>query len=465
MKPASPITLILSTCEKNAHSISDVITQNGYSVCPVKMESWFNNPSKYITNMYVFVLDDQHFQQKAQSSLLKIDKIPTPSLLCCSNKLLRHDIIELYDDFVEWPCSIQEFLLRLRNLHPRKKEEINPTPFKNIENTWVKLNLVGKSPSLNLALDTVEKSSQYDAPVLIEGETGSGKENFARAIHYLSNRCNHPFIPVNCGSLPENLVENELFGHEKGAYTDAKTDRLGLIAEANGGTLFLDEIESLSPQAQATILRFTQNQEYKPLGSKITKKANVRILAASNIALNDLVSQKQFRIDLMYRLNVLYIKVPPLRERVTDIRLLAEHFINKLRVKYQQPDKRFHPNTLSWMESYHWPGNVRELENFIHREFILSDGPFLSERYLNDKPFFQSCRRKILERRQGINCDLPFSEAKHKIIDQFEHHYLEKLINQANGNVTLAANIAQKERRAIGKLLKKHGIDKGQYVK
>jgi transcriptional regulator with GAF, ATPase, and Fis domain len=187
-------------------------------------------------------------------------------------------------------------------------------------------NLIGLSPAFRDMVGLVQRIAQTDAPVLIEGETGTGKEVAARAIHYSGSRRDRPFVPVNCGAIPENLIENELFGHVRGAYTDAREPQPGLIALANGGTLFLDEVETLCPKGQVALLRFLQDLNYRPLGSRREESADVRVIAATNIDLSELVHAKQFRMDLYYRLQILFLRMPPLRERTGDAALLAEHF-------------------------------------------------------------------------------------------------------------------------------------------
>jgi len=210
--------------------------------------------------------------------------------------------------------------------------------------------------------------------VSIYGETGTGKELAARAVHYLGSRSSGPFIPLNCGSLPDTLLENELFGHERGAFTDAKSSQPGLIEQADGGTLFLDEVEDLSAKAQAALLRFLQEGEYRPLGSKTLKRANVRVVAASNVPFLELKKTGRLRNDLFYRLNVLPVFMPPLRERGEDILLMAEHFLIELRVRYDKPGTYLHPSSMRWIVRNDWPGNIREMENALHCGFLMAYG-------------------------------------------------------------------------------------------
>jgi DNA-binding NtrC family response regulator len=211
------------------------------------------------------------------------------------------------------------------------------------------------------------------------------------------------------------------------------------------------------------LLRFIEDNVIKPLGAVKGRKVNVRIIAASNICLSELVAHGLFRQDLLFRLNLLHLNLPSLRNRKADIQILAEHFMQKYRCQYQQPDKRFHPDAVAWMNDYHWPGNIRELENFVHRSFLLSENTEIIQTGINHENSQSSSRRKLFERRQNFNFDASFNEAKNHVIDHFEQHYLTWLISSSNGNVTQAADTAQKERRALGKLLKKHHINPVQY--
>lgn len=319
--------------------------------------------------------------------------------------------------------------------------------------------LIGNSPVFREMLEILHKVAGYDASVLITGETGSGKELAARAIHYLSARRDKPFIPVNCGALPDHLIENELFGHNRGAYTDARESQAGLIAQAEGGTLFLDEVDALSQKAQVSLLRFLQDGQYRPLGSSRTEIAQVRILAASNVELEQLVEEGHFRADLHFRLNVIELPVPPLRARGGDVALLARHFIAEAACRYKIPAKELHPDTLEWLASQPWPGNIRELRNRIQREFLLADSPLLHIR----APTPSNERRRQPDRRHGITDTLNFNEAKQCVLRSFERSHLQRLMRESAGNVSRAARMAGKERRALGKLLKKYQIEANQY--
>lgn len=316
-------------------------------------------------------------------------------------------------------------------------------------------NMIGQSDAFKNSLTLIHKFSTCDASVLLQGETGTGKELSARAIHYMSQRRDYPFVAINCGALPETLIESELFGNEKGAFTDARDARPGLITEAEGGTLFLDEIDSMPLKAQISLLRFLQDQTFRPLGSRREKKGNVRIIAAASNHLAQYIDRGHFRIDLAYRLGVLDLTLPPLRDRPGDPALLAEHFIHKYADKYNTRPKQLNKASLDWINCYDWPGNVRELENKIHRGLIISEGLCFSitpDDYDYNPPVSTKPLKDIT--------NLDFNQARKSVLNEFEKQYVMEALRKTSGNVTQAAQIANKERRAFGKLIKKHHIDR-----
>lgn len=314
----------------------------------------------------------------------------------------------------------------------------------------LQLNLAGSSSCFRQTCQQIQKIAKVDAAVLIEGETGTGKELAARAIHYLGARSDQPFFPVNCGALPESLVESELFGHERGAFTDAKTALPGLVSEADGGTLFLDEVDALSLKAQAALLRFLQDRTYRRVGGSQIRQANVRVIAATNAHLDRLVEAKQFRLDLLYRLNILSVRMPPLRERVGDAVELAHIFLARLNRQYRTEGKHLHASTIHFIEQYTWPGNVRELENVMHREYLMSDGDAIQFGYAEDRNV-ENGQREVLN----------FKTAKAQAVNHFEQNYVRDLLELADGNLSRAARLAGQDRSAFGKLVRKHGLSRG----
>lgn len=360
------------------------------------------------------------------------------------------ELLQYCYEVISWPCCSRELAYRLSRCVPAPGtegcEELSSDAF-------LDLNFVGRAPSFVQAVSLIRRIAACDAPVMITGETGTGKEIAARAIHYLGARSDYPFIPVNCGAIPDELFENELFGHRQGAYTDAKQEQLGFVSQAERGTLFVDEIDTLSHKAQAALLRFIQDQYFKPLGAQTMQRADIRIVAAANSDLGRLVEEGRFRRDLLFRINVLGLDMPSLRSRVDDIPLLAEHFMQRFAAQYGLDRFALDPSVTSWMKNHSWPGNVRELENFIHRAVLYSEGPLVS---------FPSTRRTCDQRPVEWECQ-SFNTAKAQALESFERSYLHRLMAEARGNVTLAAKRAGKERRALGKLLKKHGIDRRSF--
>lgn len=324
----------------------------------------------------------------------------------------------------------------------------------------VTLSLIGQSEAFEATVALIERLAGCDATTLIDGETGTGKEVAARAIHYLSARRDFPFIPIHCGALPDSLLEAELFGHEKGAFTDAKERRTGLVAEAAGGTLFFDEVEAMTPRAQVVLLRFLQDQSYRAVGGRTLHKADLRIIAASNKLLPDLVERGLFRQDLWFRLKVLGIGLPPLRERRGDPLLLAQHFLSRFTKSYDKPAKRLHKDTIAWLDRYDWPGNVRELESLMLREFLLHDG---EEVRLRSGPLSTSGTLPPPAEGELARFEPVFKNAKAMALADFEERYLRQLLATTRGNISRAARLARKDRSALNKLVRKHGLVSGDF--
>jgi DNA-binding NtrC family response regulator len=317
-------------------------------------------------------------------------------------------------------------------------------------------NLIGRAPAFQGALDLIQRMARFEAPCLIQGETGTGKELAARAIHYLSDRRNKPFVPLNCGAVPENLIETELFGCERGAFTDAHRARPGLAAAADGGTLFLDEVDALPLRAQVSLLRFLQERIFRPVGGTRERASDVRIIAAASPRLAGLISSGAFRDDLTYRLNVLALEMPPLRARPGDAVLLAEHFIAVEARHHGVAALPLDEASLRWLDRYAWPGNVRELHNLVQRALCLSEGE-----QLHMVPTAAASAPMLSPAAQGPTP--PFNQARALALNRFEQQYLHELMAAATGNVTHAAKLAGKERRALGRLLKRHGIDRHHF--
>ena len=295
--------------------------------------------------------------------------------------------------------------------------------------------MLGESASFVTLLTRIPIVARNDGVVLIQGETGTGKELCARAVHHMSARKHQPFIPVDCAALPDHLLENELFGHTRGAFTDAHKDQVGLLAMAEGGTLFLDEIDSLALPVQAKLLRVIEERAYRPLGSDRFVSANIRIVAASNRPLDELVRHHQFRPDLYFRLNIMSLHLPPLRARRGDIPLLARHFLRRIAVESETPPKLLAPTALDKLTRAMWPGNVRELFNVLQRAFVFSEGRVILPGDI-----------ALPEDGQDDPAPMPvgFRQAKKVSVEAFERSYIENLLRKHHGNITQAAREAGK---------------------
>jgi DNA-binding NtrC family response regulator len=400
-------------------------------------------------------------------------------------------VTEVADDFVLWPVRQVELSGRVNRLRSSQRRAPAASPAgittDELERTGRRLQrelnlgqLIGQASSFRRMVGTLPRLAQQDGTVLIVGETGSGKELCARAIHQLGPRPGGPFVAVDCGALPDQLVENELFGHARGAFTDARNEQRGLVGLANGGVLFLDEVDALSLAAQAKLLRFLQDRVYRPLGSDRILHADVRVVAATNADLAGLARAGRFRADLHYRLNVLRVEVPPLRDRPGDVALLAAHFL--ARAGGAERGRRLSAAALAKLGTHDWPGNVRELENVVRRAVVAA----LPESTEIDAAAIDFGPRIFAPVGDGATAtaamaageatpptgpppagfsaagaigsvgNQSFRAAKAQAIAAFERHFVDELMQRHGGNITQAARAARKDRRALGRLVKKY---------
>ena len=417
------------------------LTANGDACCPAVAR---HNPT-----LVCLLLSQQHLCRVGP--LLESLKKDWPRLpiIIVAEISEPQQIFELFKkgltDFITPPLRAVEILPRVWRLlqHARR----GSTLVNSLKETVGLSQLAGTSQSFVGEVKKIPLMARCDAGVLIVGETGTGKELCARAIHYLSPRSGHPFVPVNCGAIPVELMENELFGHERGAFTGAVRSQPGLIRSANSGTLFLDEIDSMPLSAQVKLLRFLQEKEYRPLGSEQLRRADVRVIAASNNDCEEMVRIGRLRRDLFYRLNVLPLRLPPLRERLGDIPLLARHFLTKYAAEFDRGGLTLDEGVLDALALYEWPGNVRELENVIARAVALSEQDVITAQHLGLPPSIEPAPPSS------------FREAKALVVAQFERAYIQKLILASRGNISRAAEAAHKNRRAFWQLMRKHRID------
>lgn len=345
-------------------------------------------------------------------------------------------------DYISKPFRQDEIILTLRKAEEREKlARENMRLREAVEKRYSFSSIIGKGPRMQEVFNAIRKVADVKSTVLLTGESGTGKELVARAIHYNSIRKDEPFIAVNCGAIPENLIESELFGHVKGAFTDAVKTRKGLFEEADGGTLFLDEIGELPLALQVKLLRVLQEGEIARVGSATIIKVDVRIITATTKALAEEVKEGRFRDDLFYRLNVFSLKLPPLRERNEDIPMLVDHFINKYREKLDINIIGIDRDALELTINYYWPGNVRELENAIERAIVMSEGEKIT---VNDLP---------AELKAGGGAPVVHIEEDNLSIKKNNRNLEERLIRKAlaetGGNRTKAAKLLEISHRAL----------------
>lgn len=344
--------------------------------------------------------------------------------------------------FLAKPVNIKELLLlieRALGVSPIK-------PSLQAETHW-REHIQSRSRVMEDLLNTTAQVAGSDVSVLINGQSGTGKELLAKALHQASSRHERPFIPLNCSALPEPLLESELFGHVKGAFSGAVSDHQGLFRAADGGTLFLDEIGDMPLSLQAKLLRVLQDRQVRPVGSTRQFPVNVRVVSATHRDLDQMMEDNEFRQDLYYRINVVKLEIPPLNQRPEDIALLANHFLIKACKLASSEQKQFSPNALELLVSARWPGNVRQLENTVQELMALTPGRVIGANRVQ----------------QTLSNDIAYLPSYSEARRQFEHDYLSKLLRMTNGNVTQAARLAQRNRTDFYKLLQRHNLKAEQF--
>ncbi|RPI73501.1 MAG: sigma-54-dependent Fis family transcriptional regulator [Ignavibacteriales bacterium] len=362
-------------------------------------------------------------------------------------------------DFLEKPVDTEKLKIIIeKGLRQRKLYRERENLIKQLDDKFRFDNIIGKSTEIRKVFEMIESVSNSDANILITGESGTGKELIARSIHAHSTRKINPFVPVNCGALPEYLFEAELFGYEKGAFTGAAKRKIGLLEYANGGTFFLDEVCEMNSNLQVKLLRVLQDHKLRRLGGNELIKADFRIISATNRDPEKMLEEDLLRKDFYYRLNVIHIHLPPLRERKDDIILLAEYFLDKNLKLTSKDISGFSEEVKEIFESYSWPGNIREMENVIERSVALSKGKFITA---NELP--ESFRSGFKEKTPTANSEHTLAEVKQKITSNIERRYLLSLLEKYKGNVTKVSEEAGMTRRNIHRLLKNHGLDPEKY--
>lgn len=351
-------------------------------------------------------------------------------------------------DYIVKPFQNDDLLLSIKRVFEKRRlAEENRYLRAELSKKYGFHNIIGSSPAMQNLFNLIERVADSDAAALLIGESGTGKELVARAIHFSGKKKDRNFVAINCSALPDTLLESELFGHTKGAFTGATESKQGLFEYANGGTLFLDEIADTSPSVQAKLLRVIEDKKIRKLGDNKEMEVDVRIITATSRNLRKLIDENTFREDLFYRINVFPLNIPPLRERREDIPLLIDHFL--------KDRKRIHPSALDILMNYNWPGNVRELENMIERLVVFASSETVMPDDLPSEIKDTVCKK--------IDSSLSYQEAKKQVLDEFNQNFIVCTLRQTGGNVTKAAEKLKLDRANLQRLMRKYGITSSEY--
>ncbi len=439
--------------EKSMREIMEIFLKNeGYSVASA------NNGEVAVEaikkDIFDLVITDMKMPKMGGLELLKNIKEITPQTVVViitafgttesAVEAMKHGAY----DFIQKPFQMDDIRLVVKNALERQKLQKDVSLLKEQLKTPSLENIIGSSPAMQTLFNIVSKSAESNASVLITGESGTGKELVANAIHSLSARKDNHFVALNCAAIPEGLLESELFGYMKGAFTGAGANKQGLFELANEGTLFLDEIGEMPIALQAKLLRVLEGGPFRRVGGVSDISVDVRIISATNRNLQDLIEERIFREDLFFRLNVLSVKIPPLRERGDDIELLANHFLDK----FAGDKKKFSNDVIARLKSYRWKGNVRELENIIERVVLLCDSDVIDIENLPEEVSAASKPDKIMVPSAGMDIE--------QLMEDTEKAYLLKALESTNGVKTDAAKLLKLTFRSFRHKLKKYGIDK-----
>jgi two-component system response regulator AtoC len=451
--------LIIDDEENMRHMLSSMLKKSGYRVYTASNGSEALNMVDQ--TLYDFILCDLKMPGMSGMEFFEAarDKLWASTVIMMSAYGSIDTAVEAMKkgayDFISKPFKLDEVLLALKKAEERESLKR--------ENRWLKErirkiqddyhfgNMVAKSKGMEAVFRIAEKVAQYDTTVLICGASGTGKELIAQGIHFAGKRAKNPMVPVNCGGIPENLLESELFGYKRGAFTGADSDRKGLFEEADRGTIFLDEIGELPLSLQVKLLRVLQENEIRPVGDSKTKKIDVRVIAATSKNLEDETKNGTFREDLFFRLNVMPIQLPPLKDRPEDIPILSQHFINRFNISLEKNIKGITPAAMSILLKYHWPGNVRELGNVIERAVVLAEETILvPENFPLDLGEIQE-REKVEDVFDGHSL-----KAAQKIL---EKRLIIKALEATNGNRTKAARILEISHPSLLSKIKTYNIN------
>ena len=449
--------LVIDDEENMRHMLTAMLKKSGYIVDTAA--DGLEGFSMIDKERYDFILCDIKMPKMSGIDFLKTtrDKIDSTTVIMMSAYGTMDTAIEAMKqgayDYISKPFKADEVFLALRKAEEReslRRENIFlREQIRKIGENYSFGQMIGKSKRMQSVFNLCTKAARYNTTVLIVGESGTGKELIARGIHFGGVRAKKPLVPVNCGGIPENLIESELFGYKKGAFTGADKDKIGLFEEADGGTIFLDEIGELPLSLQVKILRVLQENEIRPVGDSKTKKIDVRVMAATSKYLEDEIKTSALRRDLYYRLNVITVKLPPLRERPEDIPLLCKHFIDALNDKLGKNIKEVSPSAMSLLLEYDWPGNVRELENFIERAVVIAEDPVLLPENFSFDPGSWAAEKadKVCE---GYSI-----KAEQAIL---EKRLIEKALAATGGNRTKASHLLEISHPSLLTKLKAYNI-------
>ncbi len=452
------------------HVLSLVLTERGYDVRAVADGE--EALKELATRPYDVVISDVRMPRLDGLSLLKktLEQWPDVTFVVMSAYGSQDEALEAVGlgayDYVQKPCRPEEVVFVLKKAEERGRLLRENRRLKAGETAAVGTRLLGASEPIKALLRQIQKVAPVTTTVLITGASGTGKELVARAIHDGSPRAAMPFVTVNCGAIPAGLIESELFGHAKGAFTDARSAKRGLFAEADGGTVFLDEIGELPLPAQVKLLRFLQEGEVRPVGDTRTEKVDVRVLAATLRDLEKLVARGEFREDLLFRLNVVNLKVPPLRDRKDDIPLLAQAFLERFNreMNREVPASKLAPETVALLKAYDWPGNVRELENAMERAVLMCEGDTVKPEALPDKLWATptvSIDQATLATGEVPMLPQPTADdySLKRAMNQLEETFIRAALKKTRGNRTRAAELLEISHRALLYKIKDYGID------
>ena len=454
--------LVVDDEEGMRHMLSLTLEKKGFSVA--EAENGQAALERLEAGDIDIILSDVRMPQMGGIELLEevvSRKLPVITIMMSSFVELETAIEALKlgaADYVSKPFKADEVLLKIRMAQERARleEEKKRLTAENERlrggqvETPLPEHIVGKNPKLAAVFAAIKKVADYKSTVLLLGESGTGKELFAQSLHRESKRCDGPFVPINCGAIPETLLESELFGHVKGAFTDASRDKQGLIAEANGGTLFLDEIGELPPSLQVKLLRFLQEDEIRPVGGTKDVLVDVRVVAATARDLAGMVEEGSFREDLFYRLNVVQMQIPPLRKRKDDIPLLVDHFVKKYQARLGREETTVSRDAMRALVDHAWPGNVRELENTIERAMVLADGNTIEPDNLPDRVGKKEAPVEL----GFLGEELSIKKASRAV----ERELIRRSLEKTEGNRTRAAELLEISHRALLYKIKEYDL-------